>query len=1147
MAELLLERTENETTPNAGVAVDVRRLINQVEGGAQFDLEWTGHAYDVCLDAVNALAARLGQASLGQGISAEIESRIERFARSTSTSNMYLRLVITDKMPDLPDYAPCQISVYDGTRSNGTDFSKVVQRATIYGTLMTSVNVTDLKAYFEGGRKRHLLVYLGTDRMGDIKALDKMLAAMPAMLQAAGMDAGAIKEMIAAVKTGNMPPAAIKMLHQMIEIGQLRMAQAQAPLSRTEQAALTKLETTIAAQLKSPAFLKSVPAIFATALKAVATAPMRVASPAMRTTPLADNDNKTVSSKDAATLVTALRALARDKTIPATQRSEIAAILLDLRAGTKITNPAPARIIAGITKLDLIVKTATATAVKLPPYILSIAAPLANITTPRYTPAVLKNMIAEIRALARDKTIPPAQRLEMAAALLDLRAGTKAVNPLPARAALGVARVSALLVDAKTVPAITVRLAGPLTTLYLASPSMVAALPTTAAVASMITSIRTMARDKTIPPAQRREMAAALLDLRAGTKANSAAPARAAVGVARVTALLVDAKTAPAITARMTAPLIAARMAPPNTPAVASMITSIRAMARDKTIPPAQRREMASALLDLRAGVKTNGAAPARAAVGVARVTALLADSKTAPAITARMTAPLIAARMSPPNTPAVASMITSIRAMARDKTIPPAQRREMAAALLDLRAGAKTNSAAPARAAVGVARVTALLADSKTAPAITARMTATLIAARMVPPNTPAVTSMITSIRAMARDKTLPPMQRREMAAALLDLRAGAKAKNPIPVRVASDVTYVRTPARLPEATPLTAPIKSVPAQTEPARMALVLNHLAPIIRTGASTPQMVTQAVTTTLANVTPKAMDLFKPVFTAMLDNKALPPQTRAAITQAIETGKPDTMARVLADNPRVLETVPPQIIAKALESIKPSDITPPNTAKVDEPKGTLKPEPTKEKPSTPQYNPDGTLKECCAEFGKAVAIKGMLEATKNDESKIDPSNPPSDPTSNPQQPPKPEWKLEDDGSVKVIGKKGEIEIISAIEVKQNIEGHKKLDAELANAQSTNLVPDKPQWSDDTSRMLSQLNAPPKGSDMRTTFTHICGPGCNHGTDAGFKADAVPATPTGQTATREVEVELIRVADTAPAKPSTSRAPRRSMRPA
>jgi|GEM_PF-6863091 len=986
MTELLLERTENETTPNAGVAVDVRRLISQVEGGTQFDVEWTGHAYDVCADACAALAARLGQASLGQGLAAEIEGRIERFARSTSTSNMYLRLVITDKMPDLPDYAPCQISVYDGTRSNGTDFSKVIQRATIYGTLMTSVNVTDLKAYFEGGRKRHLLVYLGTDRMGDIKALDKMLAAMPAMLQAAGLDAGAIKEMIAAVKAGNMPPAAIKMLHQMIEIGQLRIAQAQAPLSRAEQAALTKLETVIASQLQSPAFLKSMPAIFTTALRAVATAPMRVASPTMRTTPLADNDNKTVSPKDVATLVTALRALARDKTIPAAQRSEIAAILLDLRAGTKITNPAPARIIAGITKLDAIVKTATATAVKLPAYILAIAAPLANITAPRYTPAVLKNMIAEIRALARDKTIPLSERREMAAALLDLRAGTKAVNPVPARAALGVARVSALLADAKTAPAIIAKLAAPLMKAHMASTHVIQPMPSADTVASMITAIRTMARDKEISPAQRREMAAALLDLRAGTKAANPVQARAALGVARVTALLADAKTAPAITARLAMPLILARVASRSTVS-------------------------------------------------------------------------------EPSNAAALSAMMKAIRTMARDKTIDPAQRREMAAALRDLRAAEKVVTTTPVQNRAATAHTETPASNPYTPPKIA------------------------------------------ENGRGLLEA---------------------------------SAPPSHGPA--EPARIALVLNHMASAIRADTKAPQLGVRTLTIALTAVTPKAMDLFKPVFTAMLDNKALPPQTRTAISRAIETGKPDTMVRLITDNPNILEGVPPQIIAKALESIKPSDITPPNTAKVDELKGTLKTDIAKEKPSGPQYNADGTLKDCCTEFGKAVAIKGALEAIKNDDSKKDPSNPPS----NPQQPPKPEWKLEDDGSIKVIGKKGEIETITAVEVNRNIEGHKKLDADLANAQSTSLVPDKPQWSDDTSRMLSQLNAPPKGSDMKTIFTHICGPGCNHGADSGFKADAVPVTPTGQMAAREIEVELVRVAEV-PAKQPTSRAPKRSMRPA
>lgn len=397
-----------EPSARASVAADVQKLIKQSESGQTFDSEWTGHAYDVQEEVRAALAERLGSAA---GLADEIENRVERFARASATANMYMRLVVTDTLPDLPDYAPCDVGVYDGVRGSGTDFSKVVQRSTIYGTLMTSVNVTDLKAYFESGKKRHLLVYMGTDRMGDMKAMDKMLAQLPAILEAAGFDKKAIAEIVAAIQAGNLPPAAVKAFHQMVEVAQLKALAATAPTPQLE-ARIEKLETSIKALASRIASMPNVPAIFARAMTVVATAPASVMA---RVVPArADNDNKPVSAKPLADLVRELHGLARDKTIPPEQWREIAAILRDMRAGLSKTAPQTARIAPALVRLNALVTpmlskaSPPAFALKLLPSLaraaMSVASPSFIATVVR--PAVLQSLHESPR------TLPVANRIE---------------------------------------------------------------------------------------------------------------------------------------------------------------------------------------------------------------------------------------------------------------------------------------------------------------------------------------------------------------------------------------------------------------------------------------------------------------------------------------------------------------------------------------------------------------------------------------------------------------------------------------------------------------------------------------------------------------------------------------------------------------
>ncbi|MBU6234363.1 MAG: hypothetical protein KGQ41_00830 [Alphaproteobacteria bacterium] len=347
---------------NGTLATDVRRLILQAEQGRTFDTEHTGHAYDVLEAVLAELDLRLGT---GTALAAELERKLEHFARSAASSAMYLRLVISDTMPELPDYEPCQISVYDGLQSTGTDFSKVIQRSTIYGTLMTSVNITDLKAYFESGRKRRLLVYMGTDRRSDMKALDSLLLRLPAILEGAGFSKTEIAEMIKAIRAGEAPPMVMKALHQMAEAAQLRgtiAATQNAPAAIKAQ--LHRLEAQIRQLVARIAASPALPSIFRVMLRA----PLLLTS---RTTParspVAGNDNRPAPIKALKTLALGIRQAARERTaFTPTQRREMAAILRDVRAILKkSTRAAPMH--GAVAALTARVSTLATQAQTLPP------------------------------------------------------------------------------------------------------------------------------------------------------------------------------------------------------------------------------------------------------------------------------------------------------------------------------------------------------------------------------------------------------------------------------------------------------------------------------------------------------------------------------------------------------------------------------------------------------------------------------------------------------------------------------------------------------------------------------------------------------------------------------------------------------------
>lgn len=425
-----------------GVAVDVRRLIRQVEKGQPFDLEWTGHAYDVSGNVTHALHDRLGH---GHSLAEEIEKRIDHFARSSASANMYLRLMITDALPDLPEYNPCQISVYDGVQDSGTDFSQVVQRSTIYGTVMTSVNITDLRAYFESGRKRQLVVYMGTDRQGDMKALGHMIQQLPAMLEAAGFDKKAIADIIAMIKAGNLPPAAMKALQQVIEIAQIKTMIALNPDAAFQlQDRLNTLQAELGRVSASLTAGSSVPALLLRAVTAIAATPAsRFSAFAPAILKIAPHALRSEGLKALEAMVKSVRGAARDKTVPVDLRREMAQFLRSVRTGVAKNMAQPRQLplalsqfVKHIAPLAVLPSAPAALKAVIPAAVAAVAA----LATPAYSATVLRPAVVAAVKADTSLTLAVANRVERLATSPDpvlpiklLARAPQVIDALPAQ------------------------------------------------------------------------------------------------------------------------------------------------------------------------------------------------------------------------------------------------------------------------------------------------------------------------------------------------------------------------------------------------------------------------------------------------------------------------------------------------------------------------------------------------------------------------------------------------------------------------------------------------------------------------------------------------------------------------------------------
>ncbi|OIN86496.1 MAG: hypothetical protein AUJ12_06035 [Alphaproteobacteria bacterium CG1_02_46_17] len=156
---------------NPEISKDVRTLVGMHDRGRIKSFEVKDTSYKALLSLAKYLDSILG-APRTDGLAPELLAQAVRFIKTVPAAQVFLRLEITDKKPDVPDYNPAHMCAYDADRSYGTDYLQIARRLTIHGSTSSVMNNTDLGTFLESGRKKCVVLYLGTQKNDDVQFLD---------------------------------------------------------------------------------------------------------------------------------------------------------------------------------------------------------------------------------------------------------------------------------------------------------------------------------------------------------------------------------------------------------------------------------------------------------------------------------------------------------------------------------------------------------------------------------------------------------------------------------------------------------------------------------------------------------------------------------------------------------------------------------------------------------------------------------------------------------------------------------------------------------------------------------------------------------------------------------------------------------------
>lgn len=179
--------------PPAELNADVNRMVKLDNEGHPTDIEIAGSPTEV-LDYLkqrfqDTRTSYFVQSKALEAIESFMEEKGEAFYKNHNLYALYARIVVTDKMPDLPDSQQYQYSFLDGVSQVGSDASSIgALRPTLYGTKFTNATPPPLETLLEMSKKKG--VFLGFGSFDEVD-LNKFQAAQNMNLSmAAGIEAG---------------------------------------------------------------------------------------------------------------------------------------------------------------------------------------------------------------------------------------------------------------------------------------------------------------------------------------------------------------------------------------------------------------------------------------------------------------------------------------------------------------------------------------------------------------------------------------------------------------------------------------------------------------------------------------------------------------------------------------------------------------------------------------------------------------------------------------------------------------------------------------------------------------------------------------------------------------------------------------------
>lgn len=156
---------------NPMISNDVRKLISMHDRGniQAFEVK------DTSYKAILSLAKHLGSVdgiSRHNGLTPELLAQAIKFVKSVPAEQVFLRFEVTDKKPTIPNFNPAHMCAYDAERSYGTDYLQITRRLTIHGSTSSVMSHADLGTFLESGKRKCVVLYLGTQKNEDVEFLD---------------------------------------------------------------------------------------------------------------------------------------------------------------------------------------------------------------------------------------------------------------------------------------------------------------------------------------------------------------------------------------------------------------------------------------------------------------------------------------------------------------------------------------------------------------------------------------------------------------------------------------------------------------------------------------------------------------------------------------------------------------------------------------------------------------------------------------------------------------------------------------------------------------------------------------------------------------------------------------------------------------